>query len=189
MSNEHSPVSRQDQVETCAARMKLYAALGLSLMQTKGPACAGPPWTKALELAGSLDDTEYQLRALWGLWMCALSSGEYRTALALAQRFCTLAANQPDPVDLLLGERMTATPLHYLGDQTNARRHIERMLARYVTPVHRSHIIRFQFDQWLRASCTLARILWLQGFPDQAMRTAQSSVERGLRYRSRAFAV
>ena len=158
-------------------RMKLYAALGLSLMQTKGPACAGAAWTKALELAGSLDDTEYQLRALWGLWMCALSSGEYRTALALAQRFCSLAANQPDPVDLLVGDRMTATPLHYLGDQTNARRHIERMLARYVTPVHRSHIIRFQFDQRLRARCTLARILWLQGFPDQAMRTAQSSVE------------
>jgi predicted ATPase len=51
------------------------------------------------------------------------------------------------------------------------------MLARYVTPVHRSHIIRFQFDLRLTASCTLARILWLQGFPDQAMRIAQSSVE------------
>ncbi len=157
-------------------KMKLYAALGLSLMETKGPACAGAAWTKALELAESLDDTEYQLRALWGLWMCALTSGEYRTALALAQRFCSLAANQPDPVDLLVGDRMTATPLHYLGDQTNARRHIERMLARYVTPVHRSHIIRFQFDHRLRASCTLALILWLQGFPNQAMRTAQSSV-------------
>ncbi len=156
--------------------MKLYAALGLSLMQTKGPACAGAPWTKAFELAGSLDDTEYQLRSLWGLWMCALTAGEYRTALALAERFYSLAANQPDPVDLLVGERMMATPLHYLGDQTNARRHIERMLARYVTPVHRSHIIRFQFDHRLRASCTLALILWLQGFPDQAMRTAQSSV-------------
>jgi predicted ATPase/DNA-binding winged helix-turn-helix (wHTH) protein len=157
-------------------KMKLYAALGLSLMETKGPACAGVAWTKALELAGSFDDTEYQLRALWGLWMCALTGGEYRTALAFAQRFCSLAENQPDPVDLLVGERMTATPLHYLGDQTNARRHIERMLARYVTPVHRSHVIRFQFDHRLRARCTLALILWLQGLPDQAMRTAQSSV-------------
>src|SRR5271155_142054 len=118
-------------------RMKLYAALGLSLKQTKGPGCAGAAWTKALELAGSLDDAEYQLRALWGLWTCALSSGEYRTALALAQRFCNLAASQPDPVDLLFGDRMMGVPLHYLGDQTSARRHIERMLARYVTPVLR----------------------------------------------------
>jgi tetratricopeptide (TPR) repeat protein len=51
------------------------------------------------------------------------------------------------------------------------------MLAGNVTLTHRSHIIRFQFDQWLIGRCTLARILWLQGFPDQAMRTAQSSVE------------
>jgi predicted ATPase len=51
------------------------------------------------------------------------------------------------------------------------------MLARYVTPLPRSDIIRFQLDQRLTANCALARILWLQGFPDQAMRTAQSSVE------------
>ena len=158
-------------------RMKLYAALGVSLMETKGPACAGAAWTKALELAGSFDDTEHQLRALCGLWMCSVGRGEYRTALALAQRFCSLAANQPDPVDPFVGDRMTGTSLHYLGDQTNARRLIERILARYVTPVHRSHIVRFQFDQRLRASCILARILRLQGFPDQAMRTAQSNVE------------
>jgi len=157
--------------------MKLYAARGLSLMQTKGPACAGAAWTKVLALAESLDDTEYQLRALWGLWICGLSGGEYRTALAIAQKFCSIAANQPDPADLLIGDRMIGTPLHYLGDQTNARRHIERVLARLVTPIHRSHIARFQFDQRLTASCTLARILWLQGFPDQAMRTAQSRVE------------
>jgi predicted ATPase len=158
-------------------RMKLYAALGLSLTQTKGPACAGAAWTKALELSGSLRDTEYQLRALWGLWMCGLGSGEYRTGLALAQGFCSLAANYSDPLDLLVGDRMMGTTLHYLGDQTNARRHIERMLARYVAPVHRSHIIRFQYDQQLTANGILARILWLQGFPDQAMRIAQSSVE------------
>jgi predicted ATPase/DNA-binding winged helix-turn-helix (wHTH) protein len=158
-------------------RMRLYAALGLSLMQTKGPACAAAAWTAALELAGSLDDTEYRLQALWGLWICRLSSGKYRTALALARKFCGIAADQPASPDLLIGDRMTGTPLHYLGDQASARRHIERMLARYVTPVHRSHIIRFQFDQRLTASCTLARILWLQGFPDQAMRTAQSSVD------------
>jgi hypothetical protein len=109
--------------------------------------------------------------------MCGLGSGEYRTGLALAQRFCSLAANYSDPLDLLVGDRMMGTTLHYLGDQTNARRHIERMLARYVAPVHRSHIIRFQYDQQLTANGILARILWLQGFPDQAMRIAQSSVE------------
>ena len=52
--------------------MQLYAALGVSLMQTKGAAPdTSAAWTTALEIAERLDDTEYQLRALWGLWTSA----------------------------------------------------------------------------------------------------------------------
>jgi len=67
--------------------------------------------------------------------------------------------------------------LHYMGDHIDARRHTERMLASYVPPVHRSHTIRFQYDQGVLARGILARILWLQGFADQAMSLAQSNVE------------
>jgi tetratricopeptide (TPR) repeat protein len=51
------------------------------------------------------------------------------------------------------------------------------MLAGYTAPDHRSHVIRFQTDQRLTARVFLARILWLQGFPDQAMRTCRDNVE------------
>ena len=64
-----------------------------------------------------------------------------------------------------------------MGDHTEARRHTERMLASYVAPVHRSHTIRFQYDQGVLARGILTRILWLQGFADQAMRLAQSNAE------------
>jgi hypothetical protein len=41
----------------------------------------------------------------------------------------------------------------------------------------RSQIVRFRSgNQWVSARAYLARILWLQGLPDQAMRTAASSV-------------
>jgi predicted ATPase len=84
--------------------------------------------------------------------------------------------NQADPADLLIGDRMTGVVLHFLGDQASAREHIERMLARYVAPVRRSHTIRFLYDQRVVAAAFLARILWLQGFPDRAMSTVQSIV-------------
>ena len=42
---------------------------------------------KALEFAESLGDTEYQLRALYGLWACRINSGQCRVGLTLAQRF------------------------------------------------------------------------------------------------------
>ena len=65
---------------------------------------------------------------------------------------------------------------HYLGDQKSARRHLERVLADDDI-LRRRHVIRFQVDPQVVARVILARILWLQGFSDQAMRTAESSVE------------
>jgi tetratricopeptide (TPR) repeat protein len=95
----------------------------------------------------------------------------------LAQRFSTLAANQPHPSERLIGERMIGVPLFYLGDLPAARRHIERVLADYVGSDHRSRIIPFQVDPRTGARAFLALILWLQGFPDQAMRAAEGSIE------------
>jgi predicted ATPase/DNA-binding winged helix-turn-helix (wHTH) protein len=158
--------------------MQLYAALGASLIQIKGHVPeTGAAWTNALQCAERLDETDYQLRALWGLWSYRLSRGEHRAAQTLAQRFSSLAANTADPTDLLIGARLVGVSLHYLGEQTDARRHLERMLSHYVAPVYRPHAIRFQYDQRVMARATLAWILWLQGFPDQAMHTAKRNVE------------
>jgi predicted ATPase/DNA-binding winged helix-turn-helix (wHTH) protein len=158
--------------------MKLHAALAASLMYTRGAVPeTDAAWTKALEIAESFDDAEYQLRSLWGMWSFHISDGQYRGALTLAERFHTLAANRSDPNDRLIGERMIGVTQYYLGDQLSARRHIERVLAHYVPPIQKSHIIRFQTDQRVTARVFLARILWVQGFPDQAMRAARSSVQ------------
>ena len=75
---------------------------------------------------------------------------------------------------------MLGATLHFLGEQTLARDHLERMLERYVGPPNRSDIVRFKFDQRVTARMTLARVLWLQGFADQAMRTVQRAVEDAL---------
>ena len=72
--------------------MQLHVALDWSQMYTNGPTretvagCA-----TALELAESLGDTDYQLRALWGLWAGRMDSGEFRRALDLARRFHDLS--------------------------------------------------------------------------------------------------
>jgi hypothetical protein len=92
-------------------------------------------WTKVFELAESLNDTDYKMRALWGLWVSSINGGEYRAALAFAQRFRSLAAHAADPTELLIGDRLVGNSLYYLGDQTDARRHIEHMLSRYAPPV------------------------------------------------------
>jgi predicted ATPase/DNA-binding winged helix-turn-helix (wHTH) protein len=156
--------------------MKLHAAL--AALHTGGAVSeTGAAWTKTLEIAESLEDPEYQLRALWGLWFFHTASSRHRVALDLAQRLCTLAERWPDPNDRLIGERAMSTSQHYLGHQSNARRHIERVLADYVIADARPHLIRFQIDLRVMARVFFARVLWLQGFPDEAMRAAERSVE------------
>jgi predicted ATPase/DNA-binding winged helix-turn-helix (wHTH) protein len=164
--------------------MKLHAALAASSLYTKGAYTKGAvhergaAWTKALEIAESLHDAEYQLRSLWGLWAFHLLTGQFRITLGIAQRFCTLTADRPDPNDRLIANRMIGVSQHFLGDQASARRQIERMLTNFVPTARGPHYAtRFQVDQRVAARTYLARILWLQGSPDQAIRTAESAVD------------
>jgi predicted ATPase len=160
------------------SEMKLNAALGTSLLISRGPVPdGGTAWTNALGLAQSLHDTEYQLQAFCGLWGYRMSSGEARSALAFAQKFSVLAANKSDPADLFLGDQMIGIVLHILGDQTDARAYIERALDRQVGVIHRSRTVRFHIDPRVRAHGILSHILWLQGFPEQAMRAAHRAIE------------
>jgi predicted ATPase/DNA-binding winged helix-turn-helix (wHTH) protein len=158
--------------------MKLYAALATSLTYTGGtPPELEAAWTKTLELAERLDDTEYRLRAVWELWTVNRVSRWRRAAMTQAQRFCALAANRADPNHRLVGERMLGISRHYLGDQVRARRHFEGVLDEYVESENRSHIVRFQVDLRVSARTFLAPSLWLLGYPDQAMRAAEAAIE------------
>ena len=159
--------------------MKLHAAVAASLTNSRGSNSpeTSIAYTRALEIAESLDDAEYRLRALWGLWAYHSASGRHRVALELAQRFHALAAERPDPNDRLSGEGMIGVSQHYLGDLPSARRHLEHALIGYVTPDQTSHIVRLRTHQRVLMSVFLARVLWLQGFPDQATRAARNTVE------------
>ena len=75
---------------------------------------------------------------------------------------------------------MIGFALHYLGDQAEAKRHIERMVAGYMVPISRSPAVRFQADQRVTARVCLARVQWLLGFSDVALRSAELSVDDAL---------
>jgi predicted ATPase/DNA-binding winged helix-turn-helix (wHTH) protein len=165
--------------------MKLYTALASSSWwRAAGIYAQGVAldlvmiWMKALEIAQTQGDAEYQLRSLWGLYSFNLGIGRFRVALDNAEKFRSLAAKQGQPNDQLIGDRMIGCLQHLLGDQADARRHTEHMLANFIPPEQPSHDhIRFQYDQRVAARSVLARVLWLQGLPDQAVRTAKSAVE------------
>ena len=161
--------------------MQLSEALGAALMYTRGAAPeTRAAFERAFEIGESLEDTDYRLRALWGLWVDRMNDGAVRDATRLAEQFSLLASNSADPIAVPIGDRMLGFALHFLGEQADARRRIERMFTGHVPDLHDRPIVRFQFDPWLTARMRLAVILWLQGFPDQARRTVESSTADAL---------
>ena len=159
--------------------MKLQAGLGVTLMY--GRAVIDPEvgnvWTRALELAEGLGDTDYQLRALMGVWSFHIRDGQHSVALDLAQRFCRLATECCDPMGQLMGERLLADTEYLAGNLASARRRIEHVLSESGGFDRWRLITRFQIDHWSGSRALLARILWLQGFPEQAMQAAQVGID------------
>ncbi len=158
--------------------MQLCAALGMSLVQIEGPSSGTHrAWVNALEIAERLNDQDYQLRALSGLWVYHILRGDCRIAESFAKRFCDLTLYHGDAADLLAGDRMMGILFHHLGDQSSARRHIERVLGYFNTPAIPAHAIGFVANERVVGQSALARILWLQGYPEQAIDAAARGTE------------
>jgi predicted ATPase len=161
-------------------RMQLSAARGWSLMYGVGRAReAGPAWAETLRLAEQLGDNDYLLRALWGLCIDQFNNGEFRKALEFANRFAAAVANSSNAVDLMMADRLLATTLHYLGDQNLAYKYITRTLSRLSDLSPKPQLIRFRFDLRVSAHYFQARILWLLGLADQALRVVEQNIDEG----------
>jgi len=157
--------------------MKLRAVLGAMTLYANGPVPATESlWSRVLALAEKLHNLEYQLIALWGQAVRCSYGGEVTGVHALAERFRAVAAQADSPTTAVSIDRLIGTALHYAGDQPAACDQLRQMLGRYVAPVRSSRLARYQLDQHSAALGAQAHVLWLRGFPQQAMETVQSAL-------------
>ncbi|MGE8066948.1 ATP-binding protein [Pseudomonas sp. NPDC089569] len=164
-------------------KMSLKLALGSACYHTQG----GSPQTveaflSARSLARQCKDVAGQLRAISGHLAVNLSCGHYRMALQQSQQFDRLGLHG-DPLLSLSTHRLRVLALHFAGNQPQARVNAEEVIQRMA---HSGHLNRFthgfgvQYDQSVAALTILARILWLQGLPEQAWRTARQALDIAL---------
>lgn len=162
--------------------LRLFSALAVAHMESTADASKiDGAWSRVADLAEELDDSENRLKGLWGLWIGRYFKGDYQGALRIATRFATLPDGAVEAADRFVGERILALTLHILGDQTRARLHIENMLRGYVAPPGQTHILRYHFDQGVAARAFYAQILWLLGFPDQAMAVGNRALDDAMK--------
>lgn len=157
------------------SRMKLYAALGWPQMRsTDAPQKGIDAWSTALLIAENLGDIDYQLRAVWALWVDAINRAEPLLGLEFAQKFQARAAGSPDPMDAVVGKRIMGATLHWLGRHAEARDLLEQMIRDYDALPSTT---RFQFDQRATARIILARCHWILGEGERALAEVRDVVD------------
>jgi hypothetical protein len=93
-------------------------------------------WATVFDVAEELGSVDYQLRALLHMCRDHYKESKLDEALILSEKFCAVAEHSTNPVDRLIGQRMMGYTLHFRGEQTKARQHIENMLNGYDEVAH-----------------------------------------------------
>jgi predicted ATPase/DNA-binding winged helix-turn-helix (wHTH) protein len=157
--------------------MHLQAALGVSLMFTRGGRdAAGAALNRSFAIAEERGGSIDQLRLLGPLNMFHLRTGDFKTALHHARRCSAIAATIQDSVPSALVHSILGISLQLGGDLDSARAELEAALRREPRS-QRTTTIYLGFEGKSLAGAILARTLWLQGHPVQAMERARQTIK------------
>ena len=164
--------------------MIIRATQGMSLQLRNRASEAHAALSRALELAVTLGDPDYQLRILHTLWNYHMRLGEVRTAIAFARRAEPIANSLGCPVASVTLHSMISISLNWEGEHTAARRRIDLLLQEATPAARRQLVHRIGYDLYITARDYLARILWVQGYPDRAMNSIVECIEDTRRLQS-----
>ena len=178
--SERAIAALDDERRDTDREMHLQAALGVSLMFTRGGRDAA---RAALERSAAIADRggtpAEQLQMLAPLHMYHLRTGAFDTARRLADRCGAIAGAMDDPGARELGHTLMGFSFHLAGELDEARGELEAALAtgRAADRVAASYL---GFDGQALAGAMLARTLWLQGHLQAAARRARQTIEEVL---------
>jgi predicted ATPase/DNA-binding winged helix-turn-helix (wHTH) protein len=164
-------------------QMTLKLALGSACYHAQGASAETiGAFVSARALALHLNDVAGQLRAVSGHLAVNLSCGHYQMALEQSRQFDQLGLHD-DALMALSTHRLRVLALHFSGDQQHAGEHAAQVLQRMAQSGHLNrftHGFGVQYDQSVAALTIHARILWLQGQPEQAWRAARQALDIAL---------
>ena len=151
--------------------LDMQVALGQALQVTKGPPApeVERAYARARELCQQVEGTPQIVAVLGGLCMFYRVRGELQAARELGEQLLTLAQRLHDPERLAYAHWGLGEALFYLGEFASAHAHLEQALAVSDTPQNRSLPSLFGGAARVNTLGTTAWVLWLLGYPDQAL--------------------
>jgi predicted ATPase/DNA-binding winged helix-turn-helix (wHTH) protein len=161
-----------------ATLMRLWNSLGLCYWHSKGPhPDVARAFEKSQELARRSRNVDFERMALWGLWVQRQGSGDYAASLDLARRHAALTLPGTEAGAAIQSSRMMALSLYLMGDQAASRNEATAALTLIRRTDRHGAAGRFQLDPHAGTNAVLARALWVQGLPDQALAAAAEAVQ------------
>ncbi len=161
------------------SELEVQVARGGALMATQGYLAVetGQAFARARVLSRQVGDPRQSFRVLRGLHGIHFVKAELDTALAVAEECLRMAEESDDSQPSSLAHRLVGQTLCMSGDLAAARGHLEQALALDSGP--RSDKVASLVHGGgyrLMAPAFLAQVLWIQGFPDQALALAKDGV-------------
>jgi class 3 adenylate cyclase/predicted ATPase len=137
-------------------------------------------YTQARELCRRLGDTPQLFPVLWGLCRVHHSGGEFHKARELGEQLLSLAQSMQDPALILEAHHTQWSTLFSLGELVSVKEHCERGRALYDLRQHRQHAFLYGgHDPGVCCGSHAAEVLWLLGYPDQALRRSHETLFLG----------
>jgi predicted ATPase/DNA-binding winged helix-turn-helix (wHTH) protein len=157
--------------------MHLCATLASTLANTSGPVSRSVQlWQRVLALASRTGDFDSQAKAIWGLWNTMVSLADMHAAMGYAMRYRQFVIEHGTESQHILGDQLVAATLHCFGMHEQARLNLELGIERLEALKHEVPRGGLSVDPLILSHGTLARIAWVQGDPDRAMRKVEQTV-------------
>ncbi|MBO9714778.1 winged helix-turn-helix domain-containing protein [Sphingomonas sp.] len=132
-----------------------------------------------IALAEAVGDPAARIRGEWALWSAHVWTGEFAAARYHAERVEAIAEAEGDVEGRIAAHRLMGIALHFAGEHAAALTHLDRVLGYFPLPERSTQNIPFQYDQRIAGLCYRARILYLQGDTEQALRAAETALSEG----------
>ncbi len=159
--------------------LEFQTALGLAATMCKGYAApeVEKAYARAKKLCDEIDDAKAIFPVLCGLWEFHIVRAEHDAALNLATELRKIITHSQTPEVTLEVERIMGTTHFWRGQLTDALHHFElqkQSPSKGFTPGNSqvSHSQDSRVATLANASC----VLWLLGYPDQALERAQQAL-------------
>lgn len=164
-------LSLSSSVERDRKELPFHALLGTTHMLSKGWGAedVARAYGRANELCKSVEHADETIWPLWGVFVFHLVRGEMSRAQEIADRIDSLALASESRVAQLVAHMVMVQIDMYSGRFEEAERHVAEGRKLYHEGEDRSLIGLYSTDLMLTLQLHEAHLLWLRGFPEQAV--------------------